>query len=293
MAKKKKDSRLALVVGINPDNFKLSDRRLMKPVCHQQFENGQLTGSMLVQEIDSVTLSRSRNATYFLPNNIALLLSTSKKSLESAKEIYQGYLTSQNVEVDLEKLDGDRKAGMNEISSKVCDYLEHIQTAIVFGYTTLEAFVNLSIPDHYEYTTTKNSKGITQTYDKKAIERWLTLKTKINNILVKIYGTPRADSQVWWGHFSNLENYRNDIIHQKTIDSTEFYKVYFKSSIFEICKSPEKVIQFFHDCHAKQDRTNPIWPWLKGAKGLPINRSYNSQHFEVVGNMYEGIRKKL
>jgi hypothetical protein len=293
MTKKKKDSRLSLVVGINPDNFKPSDHRLMKPVCHQQFKNGQLTGSMLVQEIDSVTLSRTRKATYFLPNNIALLLSTSEKALESAKEIYRSYLTSQNIEVNLEKLVGDRKAAMNGISSKVCDYLEHTQTAIVFGYTALEVFVNLSIPDDYVYTAAENSKGITETYDKTAIERWLPLKTKINNILVKIYDTPKADSQVWWGHFLNLENYRNNIIHQKTIDSTEFYKVYFKSSIFEICKSPEKAIQFFHDCHAAQDRTNPIWPWLKDSKSLPINRSYNSKQFEVVGNMYEGIRKKL
>ncbi len=291
MAKKKNNGRLFLVVGINPHNLKLSDQRLMKPVCQQQFENGRLTGSMLVQEIDSVTLSKRRKATYFLPNNIALLLSTSRKALESAKAIYRGYLTSQNVEVNIEKLTGDRKVGMNEISSKVCDYLENIQTAIVFGYTALEVFVNLSIPDDYKYTT-ENSKGITETYDKTAIERWLTLKVKIKNILVKIYDTPKLDNQTWWGHFTNLESYRNNIIHQKTINSTEFYKVYFKRSIFEICNSPEKVIQFFHNHHAKQDRTNPIWPWLRGAKGLPINRSYDPQHFEVVGNMYEGIKKK-
>jgi hypothetical protein len=292
MTKKNSNSRLALVVGVQPENFEVSDHRLMKPVCHQQFDNGQLTGSMLVQEIDSVPLGTSRKATYFLPNNIALLLSTSEKALESAKEIYQKYLTNQKYEVDLENLDRDRKAGMNEISSVVCDYLEYIQTAIVFGYTAIEAFVNLSIPDNYEYTATKKTKGIKEIYDKKAIERWLSLKIKINSILVEIYDTPKADKQVWWGHFSNLEKYRNEIIHQKTIDSTEFYKVYFRNSIFEICKSSKKVIHFFHDCHAKQDRTNPIWPWLKNSKGLPINRSYDPQDFKVVGNMYEGIKKK-
>lgn len=293
MTKKKKIERLSIVVGIDPKNYEVSDQRLMKPVCHQQHENGRLTGSMLVQEIDSVVLDRKRTATYFVPNNIALLLSTSKKTLMTAKGIYDSYLINKDIEINLKKLSGDKKTAMNEISSKVCDYLEFIQTAIVFSYTALEAFANLSIPDDYKYVTPKNSRGISETYDKKAIERWLTLKTKIKNVLVAIYNTPKAENQPWWGHFSNLEKYRNDIIHQKTIDSTKFYKTYFKSSIFSVCRSPIEVIQFFHDSHAAQDRTNPIWPWLKENNGLPINRSYDSQHFEVVGNMYEGIKKKL
>jgi hypothetical protein len=217
----------------------------------------------------------------------------SEKALNEAKKIYTSNFTNQEIELDLDKMNGDRKMMMNQASSLVCDYLESIQTSIVFGYTALEAFVNLSIPEDFTHTTEKNSKGISEVFDKKAIERWLPLKTKIKNILTEIYSTKRIDSQKWWGQFLNLEQYRNDIIHQKSISHTEFYKVYFKQNIFSVCKSPTDVIRFFHDSHAEDNRTNPIWPWMEGAESLPVNTSYDQSKFEVVGNMYEGIRKKL
>jgi len=32
---------------------------------------------------------------------------------------------------------------------------------------------------------------------------------------------------------------------------------------------------------------------MEDTKSLPINISYENSNFEVVGNMYEGIKKKL
>lgn len=282
-----------MVVGTIPERFDLGDTRLMKPVCHQKYENGSLQGSMLIQDINKVSLSKNNNITYFVPNNVALLLSVSEKALDGAKRIYTSNFSKPEFELDLDKMVGDRKSMMNKASSLVCDYLESIQTSIVFGYTALEAFANLSIPEDFTHTTEKNSKGIFEVFDKKAIERWMPIKIKIENILTKVYGTKRIRDQKWWGHFLSLEQYRNDIIHQKSISHTEFYKVYFKQSIFRVCKSPSDVIRFFHDAHAEDHKTNPIWPWMEGAKSLPINISYDSSKFEVVGNMYEGIKKKL
>jgi hypothetical protein len=228
-----------------------------------------------------------------VPNNVALLLSVSEKALIAAKVTYTDNFSNPEIVLDLDKMNGDRKEMMNSASSLVCDYLEKIQTSIVFGYTALEAFVNLSIPENYTYTTEKNNKGISEHFDKKAIERWMPLKIKIKNILTDIYRTKKIEGQKWWGHFLSLEQYRNDIIHQKSISHTEFYKVYFKQNIFNVCKSPNEVIRFFHNSHAEDNRTNPIWPWIEGANSLPINTSYDSSKFEVVGNMYEGIKKKL
>ncbi|NPE29591.1 hypothetical protein HNV12_16850 [Methanococcoides sp. SA1] len=294
MSKRKRENknRLGFVAGIDPNSFVPQDKRFMKPVCHQTYENSKLKGSMLVQELDTVNLNRNRKATYFLPNNIALLLSTSEKALDSAKSIYSKQLTNPDYEVNFEKMDHDRKKTINEVSSIFCDYLENIQTAIVFGYTAIEAFVNISIPGDYQYTTSQNSRGISEIYDKKAIERWLTLKIKIREILTDIYKTSKVDKQKWWENFANLEKYRNDIIHQKSIDSTEFYKSYFKVGIFDICNSPIELIRFFHDSHAEKNKTNPIWPWVEGSTSIPINKSYDSAKFEVVGNLYKGIKKK-
>ena len=228
MSKKRKEQKekLGLVVGTTPERFKLGDTRLMKPICHQTYENGSLQGSMLIQDIDKVSVSKNNNITYFVPNNVAILLSVSHKALNTAKRIYSNNFSDPEVELDLDKMDGDKKVMMNSASSLVCDYLESIQTSIVFGYTALEAFVNLSIPDNFTYTAEKNNKGICEVFDKKAVERWMPLKTKIKNILTEIYDTKRVDNQKWWGQFSSLEQYRNDIIHQKSISHTEFYPTF-------------------------------------------------------------------
>lgn len=293
MPKKKKvtEGKQGLVVGTTPDSYRLVDNRLMKPVCHQSYDGSALMGSMLIQDIDKVSLSKKSNITYFVPNNIALLLSVSDKALQKARQIHLKYFSNKDIELDLEKMAGNRKEMMNDASSLVCDYLESIQTSIVFGYTALEAFVNLSIPDDYQYTVAKNNKGISEIYDNKAIERWLPLRTKIKSILTEIYNTNIINSQKCWGNFLNLELYRNEIIHQKSISHTEFYKVYFKQRIFSVCQSPVELITFFHDSHAEESKTNSLWPWLEGMETLPINRKYDSSKFEIIGNMYEGIKK--
>jgi len=135
--KKNSENKLSLVVGVDPSKHQLHDKRLMKPVCHQQYDNAELTGSMLIQNLDEVALSSKKKATYFVPNNIALLLSVSEKSLSSAKDTYHNKLNDPELELNFQKMEGDRKDNINGISSTICDYLEDIQTSIVFGYTAL------------------------------------------------------------------------------------------------------------------------------------------------------------
>ncbi len=263
-----------------------------KPVCHRQIRNGEVTGSMLLQDLDTCPVDRNREITYFCPNNIAILLSVNSKSLQKAKALYCEFFQNPSIEFELKKIEGDKKTFLNTISSRVCDYIECIQTAIVFGYTALETFANLSIPDEYTYEARSSSKGIKETYDKKAIERWLSLKIKFQYVLKDVYQTKKPERQKWWGYFSDLEKYRNDIIHQKTINSTGLYKAYFKKTIFPICESPVSIIRFFYEAHAQNNRTNPIWPWLMNEKNyFPINTQYDSRRFEVIGNIHEGIKK--
>jgi len=218
----------ALVVGLWPQQYQIGDVRLNKPVCHQQIEDGKITGSMLLQDIETTSNEEGKQITYFCPNNIAVLLSVSSKSLARAKKLHNEFLNSQSIEFRLENIEGDKKTFLNRVSSTICDYIEHVQTSVVFAYTTLETFANLSIPNDYIYQVENKSKGIKEIYDKEAIERRLGLKVKLQYILREIYDSEKLESQRWWGHFSNLESYRNDIVHQKTITDTSFYKKYFK-----------------------------------------------------------------
>jgi hypothetical protein len=284
--------KMGLVVGLFPERYQIADQRLNKPVCHQRIENGEILGSMLLQDIETAPIEKGREITYFCPNNIAVLLSVSSKSVAKAKRLYEDYFHTPSAQLRLEQVEGDKKAFLNGISSTVCDYIEHVQTAVVFAYTALETFANLSIPEAYKYETENKSKGIREIYDKEAIERWLPLKVKFQQILREIYDTKKLEEQKWWGHFSNLERYRNEIVHQKTISSTSFYKEYFKMSVFKACESPPQVIRFFYEAHAEQNRTNPIWPWLVNEKNyFPVNTQYDSKHLEVIGNVHEGIKE--
>ncbi len=288
----KKINKMGLVVGLFPEQYQIEDMRFNKPVCHQKIEDGKITGSMLLQDIETALIDGKNEITYFCPNNIAILLSIGSKALLSAKMLYSENYYSPSVDFRLENVKGDKKGFLNRVSKTVCDYIEYIQTSIVFAYTALETFANLSIPDGYTYKVENKSKGIVEIYNKEAIERRLSLKIKLQYILRQIYDTEKLEDQKWWGYFSNLERFRNDIIHQKTINSADFYKDYFNKTIFQICETPLPIIQFFYEAHAEHNSTNPIWPWLVNKKNyFPINVQYNAKGFEVIGNVYEGIDK--
>ena len=289
---KTKHHKMGLVVGLFPERYQIADPRLNKPVCHQQIQEEKITGSMLLQDLDTVSIGSGKEVTYFCPNNVAVLLSVSSRALDKAKEVYEKFFLAPDAEFRLEKIDEDKKTFLNRVSSAVCDYIERVQTSLVFAYTALETFANLSIPEGYLYQTENKSKGVKETYDKNAIERRLSLKVKVQCILKEIYETEDVDHQKWWGDFSNLEHYRNEIIHQKTIQSTSFYKKYFRASVFSVCECPLPIIRFFYEAHADKNRTNPVWPWLVNEKNyFPIDSQYDSQSFEVTGNVYEGTKK--
>ena len=277
-----------MVVGLNPANYEIPDFRMTKPAYHFTPDE---SGSILTQDLDTVKLNRSREISYFVPNNIGILMSVSSKSADRAKKIFNKKFKNSNYELDITKLAGDKKSAINAISSDVYDYIEEIQSSIVFAYTALEAFANLSVPSSYVYNAQKNSKSIIETYDKEAIERWLSLKVKIKDILPSIYKTKVVTKQKWWGQFVTLEEYRNEIIHQKSIGTTEFYKVYFKESIFNIIGCVEAVISFFYVSHRDNGKTNAVSPWLLDHTDIPA-MEYQQDRFKVVGNVHQGIIHK-
>jgi hypothetical protein len=279
-------SKSSLVVGLTPDGYKISDLRMTKPTFHFAKDSN---GSMLIQNIDTVKLNRSRKISYFVPNNIGMLMSVSAKASNRGKEIFDRKFKNSSYELDVTKLTANKIDAIGSISKDVYDYIEEIQSAIVFAYTALEAFANLSIPQGYIYKAQKNSKGISESYDKVAIERWLSLKVKMKSILPDLYETKVVEKQKWWGQFVTLEEYRNEIIHQKSIGSTEFYKAYFKDSIFNIINCIESVISFFYVAHHANGKTNEVWPWLKEHTDIP-SAEFQQDNSEVTGNIHEGFR---
>ncbi|MFH4870266.1 hypothetical protein [Vibrio diabolicus] len=260
-----------VVVG-SADDYDYKDNRAMKPILLNSDDHPEYQMNYAFQHADSVKLTKKKSLSYFVPNNIALLLSTSRSALEDAEKLYHQTLLERGGSEDKTKL-----AELWNNCFLVSNYIEKIQTSIVFAYTALEAFANISVPDGYIYTTEKNNKGIKEQFDREALERWLSLKDKLDLVLPKIYNCDKASKQGFWGHFLLLEDFRNKIIHQKSIESTSFYYEYFKPSIFKVLRVAETLICYFHDANAvnRPDlaEANLMWPWLKGAMTAPVMRN--------------------
>lgn len=250
--------KLLMVASINDKNDIIADSRSKRPVGVKKEED-----IIYLQELNQIEYTKNNREksilSFFAPNNVGILLSIANKSLMKAKDIY-------NSNIDFNKYNHMEAANndtLNDLLNKtaiVYEFIEAIQTSIVFGYTAIEAFTNLSIDEDYQYKNSVDSKGIVEIYDKKAIERWLSLGVKISNILVDVYECESIKQNKIWNKFKKFEECRNQIIHQKSIDINNFYEKYFEEDIFEICTVPEQIIKFFFKKGKEKGVNNPLWP---------------------------------
>lgn len=262
----------SLVISTTGDEYEIFNYRIKKPI-HYIHPKGQV--EMLIQESDELILEKKNKIDYFTPNNIALLMSVSNKATIEAKVLLNEIKKENEIISNVDKV---------KLSTElICDYIEKIQTAIVFTYTTLEAFVNLSIPEDYKFSKIIKEAGVVyeKRYTRDSIERLIPLKEKLTMVLPDIYDTDHIEKESFFGRFSNLEELRNKIIHQKSIEHTELYNDYFKESIFDLCKVSEDIIDFFYENCKKDYSTNPMWPWIKGKNEKLIpKREYKSEYFK-------------
>jgi len=277
-------SRNLIIAAVRPNRYNLFDIRATKPIHYTDHEG---SSSAVIEETKEIKVDNNKNIiTHVLPNPIAIQLSIVDKSIDAIKKNKAFNTIESNTNVLKEKIYQDSKI--------IYDHLELVQTSIVFGYTALETFTNLSIPENYEHKII-NSKGVTEIYNKENIERWLSLKYKISIILVDVYKTNDIKKHPIWGKFINFERYRHEIIHQKSVDSFNYYEKYFKSKTIENLNTPKSLISWFYDQVESKGKTNPIWPWINSDNNS-IPTRYDAKDFfsntQVVGNLYDGFKKR-
>jgi len=85
---------------------------------------------------------------------------------------------------------------------------------IVMLFTSVESFINSSIPEGYEFR--QDSVRKTEVYNKQQIQQYLDFKTKLTKVIPDVYGinffgnsTP-TNERVW-----KLKDFRNEIVHTK------------------------------------------------------------------------------
>lgn len=260
----------AVILGHKIQDYNLFDLRSMKPKFYEKADHE----GYLIQELDQCNLDSDTGLKYFIPNSISLSISVCKKNMDHAKHLYrENILPNSGSDLITDKIDINK---INDVSTLVYDFLELVQTSIVFAYISLESFANLSIPEDYQFKKS-NNKGIEEIYNKGAIERWITLDQKLSIILKEIYKTNEIKTTKIWKQFKYLEALRHQIIHQKSIVNIEYFKMYFNPKIFEISTIPNEVISFYENQHMASNQTNPIWPFKNSTINTIPSTKYNSQ----------------
>ncbi len=203
-------------------------------------------------------------------NNIALCLSTAKKS----------YLRALNI---LKKLNKDpiisSKPTKNN-TAMIYDFLEEMQSSVIFSYTAVEAFVNVSIPNDFEYTRF-NEKGIKEIWNKNQIERWISTSDKITEILPLVFDCGNIKDQVFWTGFKDLEKLRNQLIHQKSQikDETSITDSLFSARCKSLIEAATKLIDFFYS-FKEEHHYYPLGIGIASYQTIEIESF--KKHFKVI-----------
>ena len=151
------------------------------------------------------------------PNMVALYLSISAKAISAAEQFYEEFTN------DLRRKEGSHSFPSTlEGTRSAFDFLENICVATIFSYSAAEAFANSLIPD--DYTRQGHRKGLQVLDTKIEIERHYTLREKYKSIIPEIYPTVSPQQQPFWSRFTELEKFRDGLIHLKMNESLRFGK---------------------------------------------------------------------
>ncbi|GAA3776236.1 hypothetical protein [Flavobacterium ginsengiterrae] len=170
------------------------------------------------------------------PNDVSIYSNISDKNLKAAKLFYDNTILPRH-----KQYHGSFPS--EKIQREYFDYFELIIEAVIFSYTSLEAFANICIIDDYEYIVEKD--GIKTIYSKIAIERKFSLRDKFKNILKEILHTPDITQTNWWNSFVELEDLRNEIVHSKSSKSEDRYSKLLEKKIFKTVAINRAIIEYY------------------------------------------------
>lgn len=97
------------------------------------------------------------------------------------------------------------------------NFFESMIAQIIFSYSAIESFANISIPSDYLFNH-RSKEGKRETFDTNKIEKLTNLDTKLSIILPEILKTANPKGKSVWESYKKLERLRNRVIHLKKID---------------------------------------------------------------------------
>jgi hypothetical protein len=155
-----------------------------------------------------LSMSKKKTLTIPLPNATALLLSAATKSYISAKALRD----SSHLDTSLHEQVSFGSDGV------VFDYYEHMISATVLAFSSIEAFVNEVIPDDFIYARPRRSEVILEIAPKPEIERFVSLDEKLTMVLPEIFKCDSPKGSRCWQDYQKLKGVRDRVVHMKSED---------------------------------------------------------------------------
>jgi hypothetical protein len=146
--------------------------------------------------------------TFSVPAHAALCLNVSHNAFKQMQQIPVERLFQKT------SYGNAAEAGLSPLYT----WFELMFVNIVFSFTALEAFSNQVTPDTFVFSKLRQDKKCEENYNKKQIERNLSLDVKLTEVLPKLTGTPFTKETKLWSEYSSLRAIRDRIIHVKSAD---------------------------------------------------------------------------
>ncbi|WP_145854439.1 hypothetical protein [Pedobacter suwonensis] len=225
---------------INSEYRQHADLRAHKPDIILQEDNlnrRHTFGDNWVLEFDGLSTYLDR------PNDVGLYSSICEKNLIAAKKFYDDTILIRH-----QHYTGNFP--IPEQQREYFDYFELITTALIFAYSSIEAFINNFIPDDYTFTKPNGTKVM----DKNHIERFLSLTDKLKNIFTDIYNTPNPEQETWWQSLTDLQELRDQTIHTKQHYSQIRYSKLLSREIFRTIQVYKVIIGYYGKYMQEKDK---------------------------------------
>lgn len=106
-----------------------------------------------------------------------------------------------------------------ENHTNLFNFFELMIGQIIFSYTAIETFSNISIPKDYKFEFKRIDPKSIKLYDKDQVERRLSLDKKLDLVLPEVLSvnSPAKESEIWIQFLFHKE-LRDRLIHLKSID---------------------------------------------------------------------------
>lgn len=230
------NKKIDLISEFKEESLKLLDIRFLPPkiLVPSDLDNYKF----LSRDVEEVNI-KDLKIQFLTPSMVALQINIANESIRNIKKLKDRIKI-----IPSEQKKEDRELGEKIIGHtlEVYEFIEQAQKSIIFSFTALETFINLSIPKDFVWEKTTTRKK--EIYNKEQIERYISWKEKINLVVNDIYKLPEIKQMKFWSNLMELLEIRNRLIHIKSSDDTEVLSDILNKDIIRICFSSQEYINY-------------------------------------------------